>query len=70
MNYYFAEIKDNKVYAFHDTTSLDLVFSRDSDGLLIEISEREYMLLKACYGDIKTGIAMLRKVEKKIKKTY
>lgn len=65
MRYYFAEIKEKSIYALHETTSLDLRFS-DSDGVLIGLSEQEYNLLKACQGDIDTGIALLTKIDEKI----
>lgn len=65
MSYFFAEIKDKQVIALHESTGLDLVF-RQSDGILVELTEKEYNLLKACRGDIVQGILSLRKVQDKI----
>lgn len=65
MNYYFAEVKDGKVFSLHDSTSLDLVF-RNSDGLLVDLTEYEYWMLSACRGDIAKGISSLREIKAKI----
>jgi len=65
MKYYFAEIKENSIFALHETTSLDIKF-HDGDGTLIGLSEQEYDLIKACRGDIDTGIALLVKLDERI----
>lgn len=65
MQYFFAEIKDKKIYALHESTSLDLVF-RQSDGLLIELNQQEYSILSAAKGNISKGIHMLNKIRERI----
>lgn len=66
MKFYFAEVKDEKIFALHESTTLDLIF-RDSDGLLIELNEQEHRILTACKGDTDKGISMLMKVSERIK---
>jgi len=66
MGYVFAEIKDNKVFSLHDSTSLDLIF-KHSDGLLVELTEQEYALLRVCPKfNIDKGVHALLELKNKL----
>lgn len=64
-HFYFAGIINGKVAEFNDATSLDLIL-RNTEGLLVELNEEEYTLLRACHGDIKRGLSRLVQIQHKI----